>query len=501
MGRGVQLGNSSGFVFATVLREEWCRASASWLAPLGYAVMEVKNRSLEAFVHADDWPNLKHFIERCAETGEAKTEIEYRIRHKDGGWRCFVTALVPSEEGIGEPGTLLFVSRDVTALKSLEAEKVQDQAFMKTVLDFLPAIICVRDRNGRYLLANRRAEDFFGLTAASIIGKQAETISHNKDQVGDFLAYDREVIETGIQKHFPEQIVKDHAGHTVVFEVLMLPIDARNDRAVLFVARDNTDRYEMEGEMLQLRENLLHADRIGRGGEIVFSLAHELNQPLAAIMSNAQAAQLMLAGGKPDLKEIENILADIVKDDKRAENVIRHLRSFLKKRTPMRDKIDVNETVMEILKLIRTDSALKGISMTTAFSHNLPEIFADRVQVQQVVLNLVLNAEEAMMAQPEEARNVTVKTFRGNSETVIVSVCDTGPGIAPKNLDRLFQAQFTTKRDGMGMGLAICRSIMESHGGRIWAVNNPEGGATFSFSLPCAKDAGPNENRKGGRVP
>ena len=487
MGDDVRSGNGDGFVFATLRGAVVSRASASLTTRLGYAVEEVENRSLKNFVHADDWPEMKRFLKRGAGTGGAQTEIGYRIRHKDGSWRYFVSTLVPSEDGIGEPGTVLFVSRDVTKRKRLEDQIIQDQTLLKTVLDVVPVIICVRNKEGRYLLVNKQGENYFGKPASSIIGKLAGEISPNTEKVAAYLVWEGEVIASGKPKYISEEILKNHVGEIHVFDGLMVPIFVNNEQAVLFMARDNTERYNMERERRELRENLYRADRLGRGGEIAMALTHEISQPLTGILSNAQATQLMLAQKEPDLTEIANILADIVADVKHAGNVIKRLSSYLKKKKPVLDRIDVNEAILEIIKLLRSDSELKNVAVSTELAANLPRIMADRIQIQQVVLNLIMNAGYAMAEQPTDQRRITVKTFLDGMKAVMVSVCDTGPGIAQKNLPRLFDAHFTTKANGMGIGLAICHSILEAHGGRIWAENNPHGGATFMFSLPSTK--------------
>jgi len=305
--------------------------------------------------------------------------------------------------------------------------------------------------------------------------------------VAAYLVWEGEVIASGKPKYISEEILKNHVGEIHVFDGLMVPIFVNNEQAVLFMARDNTERYNMERERRELRENLYRADRLGRGGEIAMALTHEISQPLTGILSNAQATQLMLAQKEPDLTEIANILADIVADVKHAGNVIKRLSSYLKKKKPVLDRIDVNEAILEIIKLLRSDSELKNVAVSTELAANLPRIMADRIQIQQVVLNLIMNAGYAMAEQPTDQRRITVKTFLDGMKAVMVSVCDTGPGIAQKNLPRLFDAHFTTKANGMGIGLAICHSILEAHDGRIWAENNPHGGATFMFSLPSTK--------------
>jgi PAS domain S-box-containing protein len=249
------------------------------------------------------------------------------------------------------------------------------------------------------------------------------------------------------------------------------------------VSMDITVRKQMEAEVLLQRAELAHLSRVTMLGELSGSLAHELNQPLAAILSNAQAALRFLAEGSGDLDEIRNILRDIVEDDKRAGEVIKRLRTLLKKDDAQHRALDVNEMVSDVWRLMRSDLVYRNVVVSTAFAADLPQVSGDRVQLQQVMVNLLTNACDAM-DRAEGDRRLTLQTIRIDGSGVKVSVIDRGRGIPPEDLERIFQPFVSTKTEGMGLGLAVCRTIIASHKGRLWATNNPDCGAACT-SLAC----------------
>lgn len=246
-------------------------------------------------------------------------------------------------------------------------------------------------------------------------------------------------------------------------------------------------RSEMEGQ--RLRQDLAHVGRVSTMGELTASLAHELNQPLTAILSNAQAAQRILASDKADLADIRDILGDIVEDDKRAGEVIHRLRGFLKKSNLELSTLDIGELVSQVARLVSSDAILRNVSIRLELAPGLPPVCGDRVQLQQVILNLLMNGLDAMRESSEGERTLVLRTLRADPPaSVVVVVEDSGVGIDEADLEHVFHAFYTTKPEGLGMGLAIARSIVEAHGGRLEARNNPEKGATFSFTLPAVKE-------------
>lgn len=252
---------------------------------------------------------------------------------------------------------------------------------------------------------------------------------------------------------------------------------------------DITARKHAELEVQRNRSEISHLSRVAMLGELSGSIAHELNQPLTAILSNAQAAQRFLAAENVDLAEIREILKDIVADDQRAGEVIRRLRLLLKKGEVHQQSLDLNEVVQDVLKLIRNDLLNHSILLKAMFAPGQLLVVADRVQLQQVLLNLIVNATDAMAnAVPVEKRLVVI-TERFGKAGMRVSVTDSGTGLDPHVLNNIFTPFFTTKSTGMGLGLKVCRTIIGAHGGELNGMNNSGRGATFCFTLPAASEA------------
>jgi C4-dicarboxylate-specific signal transduction histidine kinase len=251
------------------------------------------------------------------------------------------------------------------------------------------------------------------------------------------------------------------------------------------VSIDITARRLAEQEVQERRAELTHLSRVAMLGELSGSLAHELNQPLTAILSNAQAAQRFLARPQLDRAELEEILSDIVDADQHAGEVIRSLRLLLRKGEAQRQQLDANEVVQEVLNLVRSDLLNHQIAAETELAPDLPSVRGDRVQLQQVLLNLVMNACDAMAGSNGAGRRLCVSTNWIEDEGVRVSVRDHGRGIPTELLERVFEPFFTTKPQGLGLGLAVCRSILLAHDGELSAGNHPSGGAVFHFTLPA----------------
>ncbi|MGE5304498.1 MAG: sensor histidine kinase [Alphaproteobacteria bacterium] len=250
---------------------------------------------------------------------------------------------------------------------------------------------------------------------------------------------------------------------------------------------DITQRKESELDLRRQRAELAHVARISMMGELAASLAHELNQPLTAILSNAQAALRFMAANSPDLGEIREILKEIVQDNSRASEIIRRIRALVKKEDLEFVPVDVASIVADVMLLVHSDAVLQNVQISFEASSDLPPVRGDRVQLQQVILNLLLNAFDALKGCPAQDRRVFLRVEREDRHTVKVMVRDRGAGLNRGNFTKLFQPFFTTKRDGLGMGLSICRSIVQAHGGRMWAENDLGYGATFCFTVPVAR--------------
>jgi C4-dicarboxylate-specific signal transduction histidine kinase len=234
----------------------------------------------------------------------------------------------------------------------------------------------------------------------------------------------------------------------------------------------------------EAQTELAYVNRVATMGQLAASIAHEINQPIAAIVTNAQAGLRFLKREPLDLEEVWHAMDQIAFDGKRAGDVIDRIRSLIKKVPPRQDAVEINELIRDVLTLARGELAKHSVAVQTQLSNDLPLIEGDRVQLQQVFLNLVMNAVEAMSGTSERPRDLLISTGREGPSDVFVAVQDSGPGLNPEGLERLFDAFYTTKRDGLGMGLAICRSIIEAHGGRVWASPRAGAGAQFQLTLP-----------------
>jgi PAS domain S-box-containing protein len=251
---------------------------------------------------------------------------------------------------------------------------------------------------------------------------------------------------------------------------------------------DVTERKEAEEEEARLREQLSLVARVSLLGELAASIAHEVKQPLCAIISNAQAIQRMLGIGGYDMEELYEALRDISRDAQRANAVVLRIRGLLDKTPPERVRTDLNDLVDEVLNLIHSDLVRRGVTLRTELADDLPPTDVDRVQLQQVLLNLMVNGAESMESVPREARLLLVRSARSEPDGVTVTVQDAGAGLDADHVQRVFEPFFTTKPGGMGLGLAICRSIIEAHGGSIGASRNAERGSAFHFTLPAARE-------------
>ena len=370
-----------------------------------------------------------------------------------------------------------------TRAKRRQAEEAKNN--LAAIVETSDDAILSETLEGLIISWNAGAEKIYGYSANEIVGQHVSILAppELKGEVKGIV----ERLRRGESVDHLETQRLSKEGIRIDVSLTISPIE--NERGTIIgastIARDITARKKAEVEELQHRTEMAHLSRVTMLGELSGSLAHELNQPLTAILSNAQAAQRFLAHDDVDLNEVRDILSDIVKQDKRAGEVIHRLRLLLKKSTVEHQPLDLNEVVSEVLKLARNDLLNQRVTGQMELAPELPTIIGDRVQLEQVVLNLVMNGCDAIATGPAANRKLIIRTGLNNGDGVCVSVADQGVGLAPDNLEKVFEPFFSTKPHGMGLGLSVCRTIITAHGGKLWAANNAVRGATFYFTIPA----------------
>ena len=422
----------------------------------------------EALIHA--------FIEATHNEGDFRSE--YRIRGDDGRIRFISVRGQMEFERNGVPVRLHGVLADVT-------ERKQQQERFHLAVEASPTAMLMTGADGIVSLANRQAEIVFGYTRSELLGLNVDALvpdRHRERHAANRAMYAAEA-SARMMGAGRALFGRRKDGSEVPVEIALNPIHVGDNLHVLVSIADISERRRLERESAKHRDELAHLSRVALLAELSGSLAHELNQPLTAILSNAQAATRFMAMDPPNLDEVRESLVNIVESDKRAGEVIRRLRAMLRKEAPEHREIDLNEIVLDVLRIIRSDLLNRNTETVLEMQPNLPTVFGDRVQLQQVLLNLVMNGCDAMAELPE-GRRLVLRTTASDDGGVLVSVEDVGRGIPPEDLERIFSPFVSSKADGMGLGLAVCTTILESHHGKLWATNNARRGASFHFRLP-----------------
>ncbi|RJP18692.1 MAG: PAS domain S-box protein [Candidatus Abyssobacteria bacterium SURF_5] len=480
-------------------------------------------------------PQDRDFVNRCVDEALRRQQpysIDHRIIRPDGSIRIVHEQAEVFFNQQGEPNRMIGTVQDVTQAKHAEQALQERLRFEHFLSEFSAGFINlpvekVTEELEHGLQGIVRLMDLdLGAVLQYVEGKiivthfwgVAGVSSLNGFVVSDRLPWLSDQLRRGLLQAYgrlpddlPEQAKAERRFcETRGFKsIICIPLQVGGSilGAVLFVCylkyrewpADLIQRLKLVGEIFAtalireqneehargLRAELSHVARVVTLGELSASLAHELNQPLTAILMNAQAAQRFLAEETPDIKELREILNDIITDDKRAGEIIHKLRTLLKKDERKLESIQFNLIAREVIELLRNDAMLRGVTLDMQIAPDLPEVRGDRVQLQQVLMNLILNASDVVASQEPDNRKVIVRTDLHDPANIKVTVADSGPGL-PENAQRLFEPFYTTKANGLGMGLAISRSIVESHGGRIWAENNPDRGACFSFTVQVA---------------
>ena len=443
---------------------------------------EITYEEFQERVHPEDRALRDSAVQRAIQT-QGGYEIEYRILFPDGTVRWIGARARCVSDGDGALSRLLGVSMDVT-------ERKETEELFRVATEASPSGTVLVNDQGRIMLVNSHVEQLFGYQRDELIGKPVEIFIPERFATGhpahraEFLTAPK----TRAMGADRELGARRKDGTEFPVEIGLNPV--RTPRGILVLATivDISARKLAEEEARIQREQINLLTRVSLLGNITASLAHELNQPLSAIVSNAYTGTGLIDKGKADPEALREILVDVGVGGRRAQVIIENVRNAIKKGTPIRRQISLNQIVMNVAHMIQLDAGVHSCEVKTSLANDLPTVEADTTQIEQVLINLVENAFEAMRNVSVDDRKVEILTQRSSDEGVSVIVRDYGIGIREEVRGRLFEQFFTTKEEGLGMGLAIVRSIVEAHGGKIEAENVEGGGARFHFTLPASKE-------------
>ncbi len=378
---------------------------------------------------------------------------------------------------------------DITERKQAEEQLTESEARLRLLTELIPQHIWTALPDGSVDYVNKRWLDYSGLSLEEA-RSDGWTRVLSPDEREPVRSAWKEAVARGTMFELEEQH-RGVDGKYRWFLVRALPLYDKEGRLMKWYGTktDIEDRKRAEEALRQLQAELIHVSRVTTVGAMAASIAHEVNQPLGAIVGNADICLRWLARATPDLVEVRDALCDIIADGHRASEVITRIRSFVRKESTQQMSLDLNEVVREAIALANHEVREKRVVLRTELAADLPPVCGDRIQLEQVLLNLIMNGIEAMSEITERTRELVIRSGSDAEDKVLITVQDCGTGIAPQQAKRIFTAFYTTKPGGMGMGLAICRAIIEAHEGRLWVVPNAGPGATFQFTLPSDRAA------------
>jgi PAS domain S-box-containing protein len=440
-------------------------------------------------IHPDDRNSVDERFTRLVNEKVGSFD-EYRVVLPDGTVRHVDSSAHPFLDGNGELIEFIGTATDVTERKRAEEALRESEYKLRQIIETVPGLLWSLDPDGKLTDVNQRFLDYSGMRFEDFKHGGWEALMH-PDDYAEIARTFYHAIQTGTSYqdvmrlrradgefrwyHVRSDPLRDRQGRIIQWYGLSVDIDE---------AKKAEDRLRRsESHLAEAQLELAHANRVATMGQLTASITHEVNQPITAAVTYALAARRYLSAEPPNFREVDDALSLIVKEGNRAGEVVDRIRALIKKAPARKDAVEINDAILEVIALTHTEAAKNNVSVRTQLAEDLPYVHGDRVQLQQVLLNLFINAIEAMRDVGEEKRELLIST--GNEpDGVLVEVRDTGPGLSPESLSRLFEPFYTTKPEGMGMGLSICRSIIEAHGGRLWAIPCEPHGALFQVTIP-----------------
>jgi PAS domain S-box-containing protein len=456
-----------------------------WLDYTGVSLDQVLGWQWLALIHPDDAPRLRDvWLQSLA--SEKSGEVEARLRGSDGSYRWFLNRAEPSRDKAGAVVAWYGTNTDIQDLKMAESALRRSEAELANVrhvqqtLDSIPVAAWRAGADGSVEYLNKRLLDY---TRVSLDRWRRDGSIHPED-----LPRVNDIWRQLLASEKPGEVAARMRRYDGSYRWFLLRAEPSRDDAGKVVAwygtnTDIEDRTQALARLREMESDFAHMNRVSMMGELAASLSHEITQPIASARNNARAAQNFLKMQPPDLGEVGEALSCVIADADRSGEIIDRIREQIKKAPPRKERFDLNAAISEVLVFAQSVTQRNGVSVQTRLADGLLPVLGDRIQLQQVLLNLILNATEAMSSVEEGGRELVISTEQDHADA-LVAVRDSGPGIGPAHLDRVFDAFYTTKSSGTGMGLSICRSIIEAHAGKLWVEANEPRGAVFQFTLP-----------------
>jgi PAS domain S-box-containing protein len=458
-----------------------------WLDYTGLSLEQALGWEWQIAIHPDDRPHLLAAWERILASGKA-AEVEARLRRFDGAYRWFLFRPAPLYDDAGNVVRWYGTNTDIEDRKRAEFALQRSEAYLAEAQKL--------SRTGSIGYDVTTGEFFWSEETYEILGFDRSVEPSIDTAVERVHPDDRALVRHQVERAMRREANFDYEHRLLmpdgqikhVHVVAHLVKTASGSEELLGALMDVTQAKKAQEELQTAQAELAHASRVATLGEISASIAHEVNQPLAAIVANAQASLRFLNHESPDLNDVRGALEWIVKDGNRAAEVIQRVRTLVKKTDTQKVGLDINDAINDVVALLQRELSAHRVWLKLELAADLPKVFADRVQLQQVTMNLIMNGAEAMQEIEDRPRLLTIRSSLDDAQ-VAVAVKDCGIGLTAEDQNRLFNAFFSTKPGGLGIGLSICRSIIAAHGGRLWASANADHGATFQFVLPLPEAA------------